>query len=109
MAINAAIAALLDSGVPMKNMVFSASCICDSAGNLLIDSEASEESADNRSEHVLVYDPRDFSTAIAMHHFGKFNLDLIPQVSKLITENAILPIKEVVTAAIKEKIEKTIK
>lgn len=92
----------------MLKMAFAASCLLDSQGNVILDPELSEEQSAilNKSEHFVVYDPSNFNRSIAMNHFGKFDFSAIEKVSKVLAEEAILPISEEIKNAIREKIEK---
>ena len=89
----------------MIRMAFASSCILDSQGNLLIDSDSSEESSPFTSEHFLVYDPSDLKKSLAMNHFGKFNFQDIPKVSNILIEMGILPIAEEIQNVVRKKIE----
>lgn len=95
----------MDSSFPMIKMAFASSCLIDSQGNLLIDSDSSEESDSFKSEHFVVYDPSDLTTSLFMNHFGKFNLEDISEISNSLKEMGILPITEEIKRVLEEKIE----
>ena len=92
----------------MLRMAFAASCLLDPQGNIILDPESSEEQSSNlnKSEHLIVYDPSNFNRSIAMNHFGKFDFADIGKVSKVLAEEAILPISEEIKNVIREKLEK---
>jgi hypothetical protein len=92
----------------MLKMAFAASCLLDPQGIIILDPESSEEQSPNlnKSEHFIVYDPSNFSRSISMNHFGKFEFGDMGKVSKVMAEEAILPISEEIKNAIREKLEK---
>ena len=92
----------------MLKMAFAASCLLDPQGNVILDPESAEEESPNlnRSEHFVVYDPSNFDRSLAMNHFGNFDFKDIGRVSKILAEEAILPISEEIKNAIRKKLEK---
>lgn len=107
-AFNAAIAALLDSSFPMIRTAYATSCLLTSQGNILLDPDHLEESSSslNQSEHFVVYDPEDFDRSLSMEHFGKFDFEAVSKVKNVLIQEGILPVNEIITSAIIEKIKK---
>lgn len=90
----------------MKRIAFAGSCLCDDQQVLLVDPDAAEEAGTFASEHMAVFDPRDTTNSVAMHHFGRFAFEQIPDISAGLVTHAIMPVAELVTAAIRAKIER---
>lgn len=44
--------------------------------------------------------------SLAMNHFGKFDLEAVARVSKVLAEEAVLPISEEIKIALRVKIER---
>lgn len=86
-------------------MAFASSCLIDSRGSLLLDSDASEESEQFSSEHLEIYDPADLKKSLAMNHFGKFNFEDISRVSPTLIEKGILPVAEEIQNVLRKKME----
>jgi len=88
-------------------MAFAVSCLLSPSGQLFLDPDSTEENDCqlNISEHLVVYDPEDFDKSIAMSHFGKFELEAILKVSRVMFDSGILAISEEIKSKIVEDIE----
>lgn len=92
----------------MIRMAFAASCLLDTQGNIIIDPDQSEEQSQslNRSEHLIIFDPSNLNRSLSQNHFGKFDLASIGKVSKVLADEAILPISEEIKNQLGAKIER---
>lgn len=103
-AINAAVCALLDSGIPMKRVAYAASGIKDESEKLLLDPTEREETAAS-CQFLAVFDPTLPESSLYLNQTGRFNLESLPEVTKFLYENGICPVNEFITAALRKRFE----
>ncbi|KAI8614547.1 exosome component 5 [Chytriomyces sp. MP71] len=102
-AINAAILALLDAGVALKNMVASVTCVIDQEGQLLLDPSA-KEAKEAASTHIFTFDnvTDDIVNVVSM---GVYSVENYKSACEL-AQQACASIQAVYRQTLEEKINK---
>lgn len=104
-AVNAAICALLDSGIPMKRVGFAASCIADTnSAELLIDPSARE--CNTPHEYFGLFDPLQPESSLALQFGPLSSPSRIPEISKFLFENGVRPVSEAVMTLLQDRLAK---
>jgi ribonuclease PH len=103
-AFNAAVAALLDAGIPMIRMAFAGNCVASKGGCLLLDPDAGEEELAN-SSHLAVFDSKDSAKSLYTAHSGTFSsLEELLPMNQMIAEKAVGQVTLLVTESYKQKL-----